>query len=418
MKLRRVFFGLVLPLALSSTAVAAGHGQNFTFADESFRLPSYPEDDLTSTVDVKLVDVDGDGDLDIFLAQGTATGAGRPNVLLINDGTGFFTDESAARLPPVVQLSSRVDFGDVDGDGDPDVIVSNLGPEQLLINDGDGFFTDESVARLPPPLPFFSDISSEARLADVDGDGDLDILVSNENPFDPSPLHGGQNQLWINDGAGFFTNETAARLPAATDQTGGMAIGDIDGDGDLDIIVGNRGQEVVLVNDGDGFFTDETAARFPVVTDSTRKVELGDVDGDGDLDVLTANSRGEPIRLYLNDGEGVFHEVTFSSAPVVSETNTDLQLVDLDGDGDLDVYVANAGPFISGHGFDGGQNQYFRNNGQGKFSEKTLQHFPAVSDPSTAAAFGDLDGDGDLDLVVGNSGVNGGERVYIQHPKP
>lgn len=436
MKLRHVFLGVLVPLALASPALAGhdngngnghayghqqchghqgrghGHGHDFTFTDESFRLPAYSEDVLTSTVDVKLIDVDADGDLDIFLSQGTATGAPRPNVLLINDGDGNFTDESATRLPPAVQLSSRVDYGDVDGDGDVDIIVSNLGPEQLLINDGDGFFTDESAFRLPPPLSFFADISAEARLADVDGDGDLDILVSNENPFDPSP-NGAQNQLWINDGDGFYTNQTAARLPAKNDQTGGMAIGDIDDDGDLDIIVGNRGQEYVFINDGNGFFSDQTATRFPVVNDSTRKVVLADVDDDGDLDLLSANSRGQPTRLYLNDGSGVFTEVPFTDAPVISQTNSDLQVVDLDGDGDLDVYIANAGPFVSGHGFTGGQNQYFSNDGNGLFHEETLEHFPAVIDPSTAAAIGDLDGDCLLDVVVGNSGVNGGERIYI-----
>jgi hypothetical protein len=416
MNARSLLPSLFLPLALTAPAMASSQGQDFSFVEESFRLPFYPEDALTSTVDVKLVDVDGDGDLDIFLSQGTSTGAPRPNKLLINDGAGFFTDESSLRLPPAVELSSRVDFGDVDGDGDLDAIVSNLGSEQILINDGTGFFTDERAARLPPPLPFFSDISAEARFADVDGDGDLDILVSNENPFNPSPGGGAQNRLWINDGAGFYTDQTAARLPPAMDQTGGMATGDIDDDGDLDIIVGNRGQERVLVNDGNGFFTEETALRFPVVADSTRRVVLADMDNDGDLDVITANSRGEPVRLYLNDGDGFFAEVPFSQKPVISETNSDLVVVDLDGDGDLDVYVANAGPFISGHGFAGGVDQYFRNHGDVIFKEEAESHFPAVSDPSTAAAFGDVDGDGYPDLVVGNSGVDGGERVFIQQP--
>jgi len=183
-------------MMLRSSLPIAGNGQNFVLIEEP-RLPPDSTPAGTSTTDVDLVDVDGDGDLDLFKIQGTDSLAGRPNQLLINDGTGYFTDESATRLPAAVANSTKADFGDVDGDGDLDVIVANVGPEQLLLNDEAGVFTDASAA-LPPPVPIFSDISSDARFADVDNDGDLDILVSNENPF-PGGL-GAQNRLWINDG--------------------------------------------------------------------------------------------------------------------------------------------------------------------------------------------------------------------------
>jgi hypothetical protein len=194
-----------------------------------------------------------------------------------------------------------------------------------------------------------------------------------------------------------------------------MLPGDIDRDGDLDVVVLNRGQERVLVNDGDGVFTDETAARFPVTTDSTRGGGLADLDGDGDLDVVTGNSRGEPVALFLNHG-GFFKAKSFGMVPLPNETDSGLELVDLEGDGDLDVYLPNAGQFVAGHGFAGGPDRYFRNNGNGKFKERTDKHFDPPSDPSTDAAFGDVDGDGDLDLLVGNSGENGGERLFINVP--
>jgi hypothetical protein len=411
--MRNVPPAVAIIVLTASLSIADGHGQNFSFSEESFRLPADPSPPGTSTTDVDLVDVDGDGDLDLFKAEGTDSLDGRPNRLLINDGTGTFTDQTATRIfAPNGFNSTKADFADVDGDGDLDVIIANVGPEQLLLNDGAGVFMDAS-AQLPPPVPLFSNISADARFADVDGDGDLDVLVSNEVPFPGPP--GAQNRVFVNDGTTHFTDQTAARLPVAIDQTAAMLPGDVDGDGDLDIVVLNRGQENVLINDGAGVFHDETASRFPVTTDSTRGGGLADLDGDGDLDLVTGNSRGEPVAMYLNSG-GVFTRKSFGMVPLPNETDAGLELVDLEGDGDLDVYLPNAGEFLAGHGFVGGPDRYFRNNGNAKFKERTDKHFTPPSDPTTDAAFGDIDGDGDLDLVVGNSGENGGERVFVNRP--
>jgi hypothetical protein len=412
------------PLVLSAAAllvavagVQAGHG-HFHFVEDSARLGPDPSVAGTSTTDVNLVDIDDDGDLDIYLVEGTDSIAGRPDRLLVNDGTGHFTDESLLRLPaPNNQNSAAADFGDVDGDGDPDALVAGVLGEDLLLNDGAGFFSLAN-AQIPPPIvipPLNKfDISADVRLADVDGDGDLDALVSNENPFDPSPTGGDQNRLWVNDGHGLFTDETASRLPAANDQTGAMLPGDLDGDGDLDIVVLNRGQDRVLVNaDGAGHYLEQTAARFPVTTDTSRGGGLSDFDDDGDLDLVVANSRNEAVAYYRNNGHGVFKAKPFGHVPGASETIAGLVVVDLDGDRDDDVYLSNAGAFQSGHGFLGGPDRYFRNNGQAKFKEKTAQHFTPPSDPTTAAAFGDLDGDGDLDLVTGGSGPGGAERLFV-----
>jgi hypothetical protein len=404
---------LVATLCMAAGA-AQGHGRRHLFVEQSGRLPADTSLPGTSSTDVDLVDVDADGDLDIFIAEGTDSPAPRPNRLLLNSGRGVFSDASATHLPAVPPANStKADFGDLDGDGDVDALVANLGPEQLLINDGSGVFEDRSTAQLPPPLPFTQDITADVRLADVDDDGDLDALLSNENPFDPSPTGGAQNRLWINDGAGSFGDETAARLPAGTDQTGAMLPGDIDRDGDLDLVVLNRGQDLVLVNDGHGVFRDQTARRFPVTDDSSRGGALADLDHDGDLDLVVANSRNQPVALYLNHRRGVFRAREFGMVPLADETDTGLEVVDFDEDGDLDVYLPNAGAFTVGHGFGGGQDRYFRNDGKGRFKERTRRHFPPVLDPTTDAAFGDIDDDGDLDLVVGNSGENGGERVFV-----
>ena len=304
-------FLAAIPLSLILSSALLAQGQNFVLLEES-RLPIDTSAPGTSTTDVDLVDVDGDGDLDIFKAEGTDSLAGRPNRLLINDGTGHFADETAVRLPAAVANSTKADFGDVDGDGDLDAIIANVGPEQLLLNDGHGVFADAS-AQLPPPVPIFDNISADARFADVDGDGDLDILVSNENPF-PGGL-GAQNRLWINNGSATFSDETLLRLPAAIDQTAAMLPGDVDQDGDLDVVVLNRGQETVLVNDGSGVFSDQTTGRFPVTSDTTRGGALADLDGDGDLDVVTGNSRGEAAAVYFN-AAGVFTLGVFGMTPL------------------------------------------------------------------------------------------------------
>jgi FG-GAP-like repeat len=411
-------FRLPALLLILGSTLALAAGQGFHFVEESARLEPDASAPGTSSTDVNLVDVDGDGDLDLYLAEGTDSLAGRPDRLLLNDGHAHFTDVSATRLPaPNNQNSTVADFGDVDGDGDLDALVAGVLGEDLLINDGTGTFSLAN-GQLPAPIVIPPqgkfDITAHVLLADVDGDGDLDALLSNENPFNPSPTGGDQNRLWINDGAGVFTDDTAARLPARSDQTGAIVAGDIDDDGDLDLVVLNRGQDFVLVNvDGLGHYVDQTATRFPTTTDTSRGGALADLDGDGDLDLLVGNSRGEPVAYYRNSC-GVFTAAAFGHVPSANETVAGIVVVDLDRDGDDDVYLPNAGAFQTGHGFLGGPDRYFRNNGQGKFQERTSKHFGTPpSDPTTAAGFGDLDGDGDLDLVTAGSGVGGEERLFL-----
>ena len=137
---------LAIVLAVPATPARSGgdddddRGGRFHFVEDSARLGPDTSPAGTSTTDVNLVDVDGDGDLDIYLVEGTDTIAGRPDRLLINDGTGHFEDQSLSRLPaPNNQNSAAADFGDVDGDGDLDALVAGVLGEDLLLNDGNGF---------------------------------------------------------------------------------------------------------------------------------------------------------------------------------------------------------------------------------------------------------------------------------------
>jgi hypothetical protein len=421
---------LVVALGLGSGAQA----NEFYLEDVTGRLPVDPGANGKDTLDVDLADIDGDGDLDLFVADGSASAAPFPNKVFLNDGAGHFTDATATVLPPGPPANStEVDFADIDGDGDLDAVVANLGPNQLLVNDGAGHFSDAS-AQLPqaappgPPgfavpfPPFFIEISAEARFADVDGDGDPDLLIANENPFPFGPP-GDFNRLLINDGAGSFT-ETQGRLPVAINQSAGFAVGDLDGDGDLDLIEVNIGVNRAFINDGSGSFADETASRLAAAGRSTRKGVLGDVDGDGDLDLFEGNSRNEQNRLFLNDGSGHFTEATATHLPARLDTTTDVDLVDLDLDGDLDAYITNVGDFVGGHGFLGDQDQVLLNDGAGHFTDGSYPRSDGRVGRGTNAEWGDVDGDGDPDLVVANSGgvdqpglppPDGAERLYVNH---
>ena len=186
-------------------------------------------------------DVDADGDLDLIIA-----GAGQDR-LLINDGRGVFADETAARLPPEDRTTQDAEFADLDGDGDPDLVLGQEGGHALWLNDGAGRFVEASD-RLPAPG------NVEARKvtpADVDGDGDLDLYFSHVGWQERAP----QDHLLINDGHARFTDGTAGRIPAETGTTLTARFADLDGDGDLDLVRGEHGPLTVWTNDGAGVFS-------------------------------------------------------------------------------------------------------------------------------------------------------------------
>ena len=418
-----------LAIAVAASPGAVRANELFVFNDADNRLPPDPNRDSKDTLDVELADVDADGDLDLFVIEGSSSGLGFQNRLWINDGAGNFTDETDRRMPQRRGNSIEIDLADVDSDGDLDAVVANVGATELLTNDGSGIFTSTVISVVTPPgppgipvpfPPFFTKISAEAIFTDLDGDGDQDVLIANENPF-PGGSPGDLNEVLINDGNGDFSAEPS-RLPSVIDNTSGIAPGDIDADGDTDLIVGNLGRNTVYVNDGAGRFSDGTASRLPKSTDSTRKVVLADLDGDGDLDLVTGNSRGQQNRLYLNDGTGVFSDATEEKLPKDSATTTDIDVIDLNGDGSLDLFITNVGDFVSNHRFLGEPNRLYLNNGDGSFRDATFPRLPERNGRSTNAEFGDVDGDGVVDLVIGNSGgidqpglppPDGAERLFL-----
>lgn len=379
----------VFVLGCGSTDFGPGQsGGSATFEDVT--AANLPAAVLTGlSMDAAVGDLDGDGDLDIVVAQEFA-----PNTLLLNDGAGAFSNASA-RLPAEARDSEDVGIADFDGDGDLDVVVVSEDDmvNEFYLNNGAGAFTD-AQSRLP-----VTGVSNALAVADITGDGFPDILIGNN----------GQNVLLVNDGAGSFHDETDTRLPAGGDLTQDIEFGDVDGDGDLDILVGNEDNNRLLMNDGSGVFVDESAARLPlrVEAEETREADLGDVDGDGDLDILFANVQtfvagaDRANRLLINDGTGVFTDVSGDQLPADQDNSFDGDFIDVDADGDLDIVTGNANGNLNTNT----PYRVYANDGTGRFTLETTTFFPA-----TAVGRGfdieaaDFDGDGDVDLYMASRG--------------
>jgi serine/threonine protein kinase len=317
---------------------------------------------------LKLGDLDGDGDLDLFVAMLKA-----PCVMFRNDGKGVFTD-SGQQLGD--NESFAVALGDLDGDGDLDAFVANTGGQAnaIWLNEGRGTFqrTEQSF----PPQH-----SNDVALTDVDGDKDLDAVVSHWN---------GSVEIWINDGAAKITSQQTITLRSNTS----IALGDLDGDGDVDLVTTSQlGDNRVYFNDGHGRFTDTEQDIKP--TDCT-SVTLGDLDRDGDLDLFLTTSHGNQV--WFNDGHGHFQ----ASEQLLGDGKCEaVALVDLDADHDLDAVT------IAG-GWSPLQLRFvWLNDGKGRF-----QKGPALATGNTQSlASGDLDGDGDADIVFGN--LNQPAEVWV-----
>lgn len=284
------------------------------------------------------------------------------------------------------ERSQEVVLGDLDGDGDLDALVGNQGKAQVWLNDGRGLLSEISQE-----MEIESGWDMSLDLGDLDGDGDLDaFLVVME----------GTGRVLLNEGG------TQGGIPGAFQDSGQrlniraafcVALGDLDGDGDLDAYVGQERANTVWFNDGQGTFTDSGQALGRAIT---ADVALADLDGDGDLDAF-AGGWDEPGKVWLNDGTGVLSDSGHGHAPAAVHIHG-LALGDLDGDGDLDAFLAIA----SGH-----PNQVWLNNGAAVYTDSGQQlRSPLGHD----VALGDLDGDGDLDAFMANGTPAGaGNTIWL-----
>lgn len=415
---RRSVFAFVLAglvVVTAGPAIASHDPTMGVFVDESSRATFNPDPEALVT-HVAPLDHDLDGDTDLFITIGNANGVqDKRNSFLLNDGLGSLR-RARAVAREVLSDYTHVAFGDLNGDARADAILSvNLAPERLLLFDpARNRWVDRTNRRIPANQP--DDVTISSELFDADGDGDLDVVTAVEDPF---VLPGAQNRLWLNDGAATFTDVTATHMPAILDDSAAFAIGDFDSDGDLDVITVNAEADFYLENDGTGHFTDQTAGHLPpqpTNRNSGRDAVVADFDADGDLDVVFAISRSDegPV-LWLNDGAGIFTDATTGRIPVATLSTQAVAACDLEGDGDLDLVLANSGAVLippTDHLFAGAPERILVNNGAATFSDAS-DHIPQNLDGSQTVACADFTGDGRLDIVVGN-GKAEELKVYVQ----
>ena len=335
---------------------------------------------------VLLGDVDEDADVDVVTLHETGGQVGLSEMFL-NDGAGVLQNVTpspyASGAPPIV--TNAMALGDLDGDGDPDAVFGGRNVDALFLNQGDGVFSDATATGFQAPFLIHS---SDVALGDVDADGDLDIVFADEglNVFDPP-----RQRYYENQGGAVFGYATPFNPAPAGPEAYAVALGDVNGDGDLDAVFGTNAVDngLLFLGDGAGAFSD-ASSNLPVATFSgaTVDVALGDVDNDGDLDLVQGNSSDANLVLP-NDGTGIFGSPS-SSLPADVESTQEVSLSDLDGDGDLDLLVTN---FPSA-----GEHSRLYENGGGSLTDISGT-LPRELFEARSLRVADLDLDGHLDLV-------------------
>ncbi len=301
-------------------------------------------------------------------------------------GTGEFG--SAVQYSTESAESKALQFADIDGDGDLDMITagsaSALGLASIRKNNGDGTFGTAVQYSME------SAGSNALQLADIDGDGDLDMITAGYD-------EGGKATIRKNNGDGTFG--AAVKYATEGKESNALQLADIDSDGDLDMITvgtkSNKGWATIRKNNGDGTFG--TAVQYSMESSSSNAVQLADIDGDGDLDMITAGSdSGGKATIRKNNGDGTFgNAIQYSTE---SSLSYGLQLADIDGDGDLDMIT-------SGSGGSKGWATIRKNNGDGTFGDAVQYSSEPTS--SNVLQLADIDGDGDLDLITAGYGTIG-----------
>jgi enediyne biosynthesis protein E4 len=391
---------------------------------------------------VALLDYDGDGLLDVYFTNGNKL-AGPPspdvtNHLYHSNGDWTFTDVTAKARVAGTGYGQGCCAGDYDNDGDLDLYVSNLGPNILYRNDGDGTFTDVAVAAGVADPGW----GQTCSFLDHDGDGWLDLYVQNYLTYAagapveavvylgsrkildyPTPLEfpGSASRLFRNRGNGAFEDATGkAGILRPGGKGMGLACVDFDDDGNVDIFQSNDGLENYYFHGRGGGVFEEIGLLAGVAFDATgipkasMGVDVGDYDRDGRLDIVCPALRVQGFMLYRNAGTHFTDGSTASGVARLTAQYTGFSpnFLDYDNDGDLDLFfttggvrandlIPEDGPFLERYGY---PDLLLANDGAGRFTDVSSRagpHFRELTIGRGSAA-GDLDNDGDVDIVISN----------------
>jgi len=430
--------------AIHFTDITKSSGLSYTHYSGAFGKKYLPE---TLGPGVAFIDYNGDGWQDLFFTNGIDwPGQHRRSAtlqLFRNNKNGTFTDVSRASGLAREVYGLGVAVGDIDNDGDDDLFVSALGQSLLFRNDG-GVFTDiTKQAGLSGPNEF----STGAAFFDYDKDGRLDLFVANyvqwtpesdisctldgvnKSYCTPESYKGASGRLWHNRGNGVFEDVTArAGLLDGTSKGLGVAIMDANQDSWPDIVIANDTQPNRLyINNGNGTFTEKgVLAGIAYSEDGVARAGMGvaaaDYDRSGYPSVIITNFTNQMIALYHNEGKGLFVD----EAPRSEVGRGSLLTLgfgcfffDYDLDGWLDIFVANGHiekdiERIQSRIKYAQPPHLFRNAQKGAFQEVTRAAGDDLNRPrvARAAAYGDIDNDGDLDIVMT---TNNGPAVLLRN---
>src|SRR5215212_2415660 len=370
---------------------------------------------LTWTNKVELADINGDGLVDVLFANGGDYDyPGEPafSQVFLNRGPDQMFEEATRQVFDSTRMLARViKVGDVNADGSPDILVGTTYETQsrLYLGDGSGHFTNVTRTHLPQIKASIRDL----EFGDVDGDGDLDVVLADWGPGSPMDNAGGRTMLWLNDGTGHFTDTTQARMPGVLVRfSWELEFVDVDNDYDLDTLVSCKmcfPGSYLFENDGTGSFTDISEEKLPQFGNNY-DFEAMDVNGDEYLDLVTINDGDyDTEHIFLNDRQGGFSDATArlwadSENPDDMDDNMDAFL-DFDSDGDADLLIGSLSD----------PDRLLINDGSGKLklandhNQYILGHTPGT----LGIALADLNGDRKLDVVQAQGEGAWPEKVFL-----
>jgi hypothetical protein len=346
-----------------------------------------------SSLSADAADIDLDGDYDILAAASNVFPPYIPCYLFVNDGQGFFSWESWERLPDTATGFEQVGFGPIDANGSYDMyLVSEHGQDLIFINDGAGYFVDETNLRMPP----IACGNVGFNFGDMSGDSHWDIITVCSQP-------GGDSHFLLNDGWGYFTEQTDQWLPEDHYEDYYGCLFDFDSDLDLDFFIAyynyNRPDIRGHENVGDRFLELDST----VIGASALALDAADFDSDGDLDLVAYTGS---CSLLINIG-GIFANETAQRFPFVSPnwgTATSTGLGDFDNDGDIDIFLTFS--VLT-------RNHLLINDGGGYFTLADERIPDSLASYRWAEPF-DADDDGDLDIFLSCS-FDGRQRILINY---